>query len=395
LDDVGEEIGRFLIPVVGDFVDTGTPLVKILRRIAEEADNVGFNIGKTRFSFQNFISVVAKKAFLGPFALFTTLGEEVEEVTDEVDKATTALNNLRYAFKLPLNETQKQFQLLKENIKKNKEETKGATKETENYADTLKSKMKDALIQARAEVTKATDDFKAFQTSISQSFTKDLSFTSAEEAGKETGQGYIDGLVSQAQKIKTFGELTNRLISAGISEQALQQVLSAGLDAGTKIAQTLIDGGSDAITGPDGINQVVASVQTMADQIGLNAANNWYKSGVDNAKSYLTGVKKVLDSIDLSKIKSKRDLRLALKSITAALEVPALAEGGITTGPTLALIGDNPGGREAVIPLDRMNEFGGGSNVTINVNGGDPQAVVDALRRYMYQNGTVPIRVSG
>jgi len=37
----------------------------------------------------------------------------------------------------------------------------------------------------------------------------------------------------------------------------------------------------------------------------------------------------------------------------------------------------------------------GGNNVTINVNGGDPQAVVDALRRYMYQNGTIPIRVSG
>jgi hypothetical protein len=39
--------------------------------------------------------------------------------------------------------------------------------------------------------------------------------------------------------------------------------------------------------------------------------------------------------------------------------------------------------------------MGGSTNVTINVSGGDPQAVVDALRRYMYQNGTVPIRVSG
>lgn len=32
--------------------------------------------------------------------------------------------------------------------------------------------------------------------------------------------------------------------------------------------------------------------------------------------------------------------------------VPALAEGGITTGPTYAMIGDNPSGREAVIPLE-------------------------------------------
>jgi hypothetical protein len=70
--------------------------------------------------------------------------------------------------------------------------------------------------------------------------------------------------------------------------------------------------------------------------------------------------------------------------------IPGLAEGGIVTGPTLALIGE--AGPEAVVPLNKMGQMG---NVTINVNGGDPQAVVDALRRYMYQNGTVPIRVSG
>jgi hypothetical protein len=77
-------------------------------------------------------------------------------------------------------------------------------------------------------------------------------------------------------------------------------------------------------------------------------------------------------------------------------KIPMLAQGGIVTSPTLALIGEGRG-PEAVIPLDRMGEFGmgGGSSVTINVNGGDPQAVVDALRRYMYQNGTIPIRVSG
>jgi hypothetical protein len=70
-----------------------------------------------------------------------------------------------------------------------------------------------------------------------------------------------------------------------------------------------------------------------------------------------------------------------------------LAKGGIVTEPTLAMIGE--AGPEAVVPLDRYNGGGGGNNVTINVHGGDPQAVVDALRRYMYQNGTIPIRVSG
>jgi hypothetical protein len=36
----------------------------------------------------------------------------------------------------------------------------------------------------------------------------------------------------------------------------------------------------------------------------------------------------------------------------------------------------------------------GGNTVNINVNGGDPNAVVNALRTYMRQNGSIPIRVS-
>jgi hypothetical protein len=72
-------------------------------------------------------------------------------------------------------------------------------------------------------------------------------------------------------------------------------------------------------------------------------------------------------------------------------KIPALADGGIVTGPQLALIGE--AGPEAVIPLDRMGSMGGG-DVNIYVQGADPNAVVDALRTYMFRNGSVPIRVS-
>jgi len=69
--------------------------------------------------------------------------------------------------------------------------------------------------------------------------------------------------------------------------------------------------------------------------------------------------------------------------------IPELANGGIVSSPTLALIGE--AGPEAVIPLDRMGSMA--TNVTINVNGGDPNAVVQALRTYMRQNGSVPIKI--
>ena len=72
--------------------------------------------------------------------------------------------------------------------------------------------------------------------------------------------------------------------------------------------------------------------------------------------------------------------------------IPLLANGGIVTSPTLAVVGE--AGPEAVIPLDRLGAMGGGSNIYVTVQGGDPNAVVDALRKYQRQNGAIPIRVA-
>lgn len=75
-------------------------------------------------------------------------------------------------------------------------------------------------------------------------------------------------------------------------------------------------------------------------------------------------------------------------------KIPMLADGGIIDRATLAVVGES--GPEAVIPLDRLGSMGvgGGGDVNIYVQGADPNAVVDALRTYMFRNGTVPIKVA-
>lgn len=53
-------------------------------------------------------------------------------------------------------------------------------------------------------------------------------------------------------------------------------------------------------------------------------------------------------------------------------QIPALASGGITTGPTLAMIGDNPSGKELVLPLEKAEKFfnnGGNVNVSGRLQG--------------------------
>jgi TP901 family phage tail tape measure protein len=85
------------------------------------------------------------------------------------------------------------------------------------------------------------------------------------------------------------------------------------------------------------------------------------------------------------------------------LNVPQLAEGGIVTRPTLAMIGEG-GESEAVIPLSRMSDFGfgggrgsgGGANITINVTAGMGtngaklgEDIVSAIKRYERTSGPV------
>lgn len=78
--------------------------------------------------------------------------------------------------------------------------------------------------------------------------------------------------------------------------------------------------------------------------------------------------------------------------------IPMLAAGGLVTQPTLAGIGE--AGPEAVIPLDRLHEFGGGGgggtvNITVNMpTGSDGADVVRALQTYARQNGNIPLPIS-
>ena len=65
----------------------------------------------------------------------------------------------------------------------------------------------------------------------------------------------------------------------------------------------------------------------------------------------------------------------SIREMTGLGEIPHLAQGGIVNGPTLALLGDNPSGREAVVPLEKADEMGFGGkgghtfNITVNAGG--------------------------
>jgi hypothetical protein len=140
------------------------------------------------------------------------------------------------------------------------------------------------------------------------------------------------------------------------------------------------------------------SVRTVVDLV-FKGIKFYIGTTIEGFKAMLNIVKAVFNGIASAWNNSVGKISFKLPSWVPGIggkgfdmpNIPMLADGGIVTGPTLALIGE--AGPEAVVPLDRMGSMGGG-DVNIYVQGADPNAVVDALRTYMFRNGSVPIRVS-
>jgi hypothetical protein len=122
--------------------------------------------------------------------------------------------------------------------------------------------------------------------------------------------------------------------------------------------------------------------------------------------AYRSVMSKVLSLMESGINKAIRGLNAALDAVDKGagplvnfgdipeIKIPGLAEGGIVTRPTLAMIGEG-NGPEAVIPLSKLGSmgFGGGGGITVNVMSADPNEVVRALQAYNRNVGKLPVRV--
>jgi hypothetical protein len=212
-----------------------------------------------------------------------------------------------------------------EKIKKAREEL---TDQFTVALDTAKGKLEEAQ--------KAYDDFK---TTVAESVTGEFSISGAADAAKEAGTTILDQLNQQAKGAKDFGTQVEQLLRLGISQDALKRVLEAGQEAGSAIANELIKGGSDAILGPNGINQIVSDLNFVADALGILAADQFYKAGVTQGQAMLQGIS---DAVAQAEKKLKNpNLKLAdLKGIGAGFASSTSSVS--TTAPDLSTGYTNP-----------------------------------------------------
>ena len=205
--------------------------------------------------------------------------------------------------------------------------------------DELKDQFAVALDTAKGKLEEAQKAYDDFKTTVSESVTGEFSISGAADAAKEAGTTILNQLTQQANGAKNFGKQVEQLLRLGISQDALKRVLEAGQEAGSAIAAELIKGGSEAVLGPNGINQIVSDLNFVADALGVLAADQFYKAGVTQGQAMLQGIS---DAVAQAEKKLKNpNLKLAdLKGIGAGFASSTSSVN--TTAPDLSTGYVNP-----------------------------------------------------
>jgi TP901 family phage tail tape measure protein len=341
---------------------------------------------------------------------------DAKKITDKFKKVTSKVNE---ALSKDLDGAKSKLKEAQDNLKNYASSVANSLSSGFTFSGALEASVKsqnDAaesakkLAEAQKEYKKALKDPEDIE-----GIAKALSELTAaqKENAKATSnkKTFMQTLREQAKEANAYSKKIQQLIKMGLSESALNQVLAAGQEAGTKIADELIAGGSGAISET---NKLTKSVESLATKVGNIAGKQFYQQGVDDGKAYVDGVKEAMAEAKIFQNKFAQKLvqdtlsgykksggvltkkeKQAVIDLAKGLgvDIPKMAKGGIVTSPTLAMIGE--AGPEAVIPLSGRNA-GMGTVYNINVNAGIGtngaqvgRDIVDAIKKYERASGPV------
>jgi len=263
---------------------------------------------------------------------------------------------------------------------------KKVNKAVKEAADVLNKEMAQALEGAKDRVEKAKKAFDDYANSVADVIRTALDFGAAfEEGGEDAGSTFFSALQKQADKAKEFADLVEQLLATGLSQEALQQVIDAGIDSGAAIAKELLKSGENVLRA----NKLVEETNKIAEQIGIMSANKFYAAGVSNAQQYLAGVEAAM-AIAQAKL-GKKGINLAdVKGISSGFN-NAISTTPTMTAPTM------PSVIPVGAPTDKGQPLG---NVTINVasqlatKAEVGEAVNDALRAYNRLSGPLQLQIA-
>jgi hypothetical protein len=384
--NIQAQLGQKLLPTMENFTRSLLSISDWVRRNPKTFNIIGQGLGE-----------IAKQAFIASSRVAVFAYELVNVVanTVEAEKVTGAYNeNLARSSAAHIRAVDAAHEFNK-GLKETKVETGGASKAINELYKVITDKLESALSDSKDQLETAQEAFTDFGNSVSEGIKNAFSFADAKEAGDETGAGFLAGLRDQVAGVKTYANNVQVLLQRGLSRDALTAVLDAGAEAGSAIAAELVAGGQEAITGSDGLNALVASVNSVADQLGLDSAGRFFQAGVDQGTALVRGLESVLakyETILKNPNLSTKRLTDLLGQAETDIEFTRITAGQYVNAPT-------PQDIQGINEFQQMR--GVTQNFTVNVSGGMAtsaeigRVTQDGLRALARQNGPLDIPIAG
>jgi hypothetical protein len=149
--------------------------------------------------------------------------------------------------------------------------------------DSIVNNLQTSLSSAENSLSAVTTKFEDLNNTISSSVTDVIDFGKAIET-----ENFIDAITKQAQDATSFADKVKQLIVMGLSERGIRELLDAGFDAGSLIADQLIAGGTTVV---QQINTLLDSVNVVAETVGRLGAQTFYQQGIDQGNALVDGIK--------------------------------------------------------------------------------------------------------
>ena len=298
-----------------------------------------------------------------------------------------------------------------------------AAKDVFTFKEALAQVNSEGLEKLNANLQIAQDEFNGFRDSVAGGLTGQLNFANAVDSAKEGGTGIVDGITGQAKGIVAFGEQLQGLLKTELSEEAFTAVAALSAERGAQLAKELLGANGAVLVAQ--LNTAVASVNAIADAVGLQSAEKFKGAGKKTAEDTITafneymgkdglGRKKLMKVMDNLADAATREVRIDVEVTRRITEVVASISSGSSGIPGKALGGPVSSGRpyivgevgpELFVPSSsgsiKPNSALGGSTINLTVNAGmgaDGAAVgeqiVSALRQYQRRNGALPLTVA-
>jgi hypothetical protein len=225
-------------------------------------------------------------------------------------------------------------------------------------------------VQSELEATQQAQ--KDYAQSVKDSITN---LVDLQDAFSNKGEGsFIDSLRKQADAAKSFGGKVGDLLARGLNRSSIDNILQAGADVGSQIADEILAGGAGTITE---INDLVAAVEGSAEQLAAATSAKWYDSGVAQGKAMVDGIIAAAAAVGLAFVDGQLVIPAAITATATVTQAPAKKakkkpKKRATGGPVFAgetyLVGE--AGPELYTAQQNgnitRNSALGGVNITIN-----------------------------